>query len=672
MHNNPVINPKGNSYTINRPEIEQMVTTGVNEFRAMGNDSSQINAVTAKAQDILSRFKTIGKEAAEKLNKEFPSGSGSKSENYDLNVRKDEEKRLGDNIRDESKIERPHDFDKLKPFSKTKASFEKQMKKVESLLSVKSIDELSKRKLNFLKARISKGLERIASMESGDWKEEKFKNVDLNTRKDEEKFFKKDDTKEHKSDINDLISRAGIESMKSEKLRKKAYEDMEAEQKKNIEQTITELEKNEEDFEKDIDVLSAHIEKTKTAASEEDEKVEDKKEDKEESEKDDDKEKDKSKDDKKEKGKEKPKETKKDDKSKKVGPDKTKKIDIKEKMKRLREMRDKKKGLDSGKDELSMGDKGTPSLGDETPSMPSAPREKKPMGGPSSFKDDLTAEFNLMPTKIASYWNIKDYAGNTILKFTGADAYGKELFKEFNWFSSQNYGKLLLSKLRDNGLKAIAESVNGEYKITKHAEYIQNKIDKKSNQSVDRNVKTASEDPKSYWTGFFGKGEGKSKEYGNKLSQLFRSQNKKVKAENEELKKKISEIEKKLNAVASQKDDLDNEKILRIKAERALNLASVMADKGHITKENLESVATELTVVDEKSFAMMEDIFNKKMAKVDETKNIKKAFKQVAGLKNIPLIKENQDLKLTFKEKLDNALINPKIAKIQEYYKNRK
>ena len=133
---NPVIEPKGDAHTVGMEDIimnqdrllqihqaskggnmnvtESMNTTGVNELRAMPNPtpSVDLDKVASNASAILNKYDKLMHVSKDddKGSTNYPSGSKAPKEKYDYNVDADIEKRTKDNIRDESKIERPYDF----------------------------------------------------------------------------------------------------------------------------------------------------------------------------------------------------------------------------------------------------------------------------------------------------------------------------------------------------------------------------------------------------------------------------------------------------------------------------------------------------------------------------------------------------------------------------------
>lgn len=665
MINNPAIQPKGDSYTINAADMEQMATTGIGQFRALSNTQEvDLDKVASDAQSILKKYKDIAfqKEAKNgdgKKDKEFPGGNRP-NDNYDSNVRKDEEKRVKDNIRDESKTERP-DFSSLKSFSKIKESLIRKMGNIDILLkSAVGINE--RNRLNLLKDKIVNDLTTIATMEKGDWANPESTSEKDVGRSGDEKRIKNEDTSAKKNDLNDQLKRASFEEWKSrqpEALVKKAEDELLNKNKKDLESTITELEKSDGEYAKDIEVLQGLLGKSAAPAPEpKEEKEEEKKEDKKEDKKEEKGDGEKKSDDKKE-VKDKSPEKKDDGKGKKKFPFFLKKrVD-----KKPSDMRDVKKIEPPKKDE---GGEGLPPVDMKDTGKGIEPQIKKP------FKDDLTAVFNKASTKADSYWEVKDNEDNVIISFSGADAYGKKLFNEWNWFSTEKYGQNLLARIRKDGIRTVAGLVNGKYKMTKHASIIEYRIN-----GLNKEAKI---DPKKYYTDYFGKNKATAwygQEMAKELSGIKKfkgadiiSDNKKLASENEELKKKVAEMTEQLDQASDKISEKEEKEILRSKAEKALKLSNKMLDKGLIKKEKLEETVEKLTVMDDISFSMMTAMVDETtMEKVSGAME-KKAFKVKQGFKNLLLMPTKDETRV---DKLINVFMNnPKYAAIQKYYSNKK
>ncbi|MDD5353135.1 MAG: hypothetical protein PHS93_08260 [Candidatus Omnitrophica bacterium] len=667
MINNPAIQPKGESYTINASDMEQMATTGVGKFVALSNTSEvDLDKVASDAQSILKKYKDIAfqKEAKDgegKKNKDFPGGT-EPTENYDLKVRADEEKRVKDNIRDESKTVRP-DFKSLKPFAEIKESLIRKMGNIDILLkSAVGVNE--RNRLNLLKDKIVNDLAVVATMEKGDWANPESTSEKDVGRSGDEKRIKNEDTGEKKNDLNDLLKRATFEEwkarQKSETLVKKAEDELLDKNRKDLESTVTELKKNDEEYAKDISTLEGLMGKSSATATapKEEPKGEEKSEEKGEEKKEDKSEGEGKKLEEKDKGKEKAPEKKDDGKGKKKFP-----FFLKKKVdKKPSDIKDIKKDgpIVPEKGELPPADLKDTGKGIE-------PQIKKP------FKDDLTAVFNPKSEKTASYWEVKDNENNVILSFSGADAYGKRIFSEWGWFSNKEYGQRLLERIRKDGIKIVAGLVNGKYRMTKHAsmlEYRANGLNKE-----------AKIDPKKYYTDYFGKnkatawyGQEMAKELGGikryKGADALSQNNQKLASENEELKKKVAEMTEQLNQASDKISEKEEKEILRSRAEKALKLANKMLSKGLVKKEKLEETVEKLTVMDDISFSMMTAMVDEQtMEKVSESME-KKAFKVKQGFKNLILIPSKNE---TQADKLTSAFMNkPKYAAIQKYYSNKK
>jgi len=713
---NPVINSKGDSYRLGIPEIEQMVTTGVGQFRALASNPESVpdtSKIASRAKNILDKFRNLAKEAKNDVSSDVPSGSSAPKENYDFNVPAEDSKRVKDNIRDESNIQRPFDFSKLKSFSKLKFNLMLKAKKVESLLN-QTKAKSERNRLHYLKAKIENDIEKIleaekivATMESGKWLNPEPKSEKDVGREGDTKRVKVQDVSEHKNNLNDLLLKAFLEKS-PEGIKKMAIEEFEKTQKQNVEQAIDELSKQDEQYKKDINMLETALGKSANVSDDEIESIKQiakekkpgrsleewvkdlkkkdvgektirqfkhiwekaiedgkgeeyaaraaidilpksaleeptevhgpeksekplakpkkaVKEDEIEEDEIDDKE-------------EEDKEDKEEDKDKKKPP--KKKIDIKEKMRKMREKRKikPKKKIEKDEDEI----------------------EDKEVEVEDKIKDDLTAEFNRDKTKLSSFWVVKDYKNQPILKFTGADAYGKELFKEWDYFSSKVYGKALLEKIRKEGLKKVADLVNGKYSMTRHAKMIESNIKKQGSKKVDAGQSEVKKYVKDY-TSKSSKPE--IKKYLDKYVSLYKTRSKKAELENKELKEKLSELTKELNEYKKQAESLKDEKVLRVKAERALVLANKMAEKGHIKPEDIEKVAEQVTIMDEASYTMLEDLFTKTIESKTASISNNKTFKKKAGLSNLLLIPNKDE---TLKDKLSNLFMNkPKYAKLQ-------
>jgi hypothetical protein len=508
--------------------------------------------------------------------------------------------------------------------------------------------------------------------------------------------MKPEQTGEDKNDINDLLQKANLQTWSQrvpEKLVKKAMEELDKTQVQNSEQSISELESSDQAYKKDIEMLEASIGKVAmdVEAPEEGEKEE--KEEKDEK-KDDDK---KDKKDKKEDAKD---DDKKDDKKP------SKKEDIKEKMKKMREKRKMKAPKeDEGKDK----DVDTEGVEDK-PALPAEPKGKEEGPAmppvPAMAKKDLTATFTRTATKANSYWEVSDNDGEVVLAFTGADAFGKKIFANWNSFSTKAYGKALLDKIREKGFVAVAELFAMEPNMTKHACAIERfakgdddkkemkekkekakkekeekeaqekkeKEEKKKNKKAFLRRKAAPKKrgktpPKTYFQQYFGKGDSDAKAYGRDLSGKVDLN---VVSENKKLKKIVADLETKNEKLIQSNNGLVDEKKLRARAEKALILVNAMVDKKIIKAEDRETTVEKLTIMDDLSYQMMNDFVNKAQAgkEVDEAlvKNAKNG-KVVSGLKNLLVQTSNVE---GFRGKLSDMLMNrPKYAKLIEF-KNKK
>ena len=704
---NSQIKSKGDSYTVGAQDMEQMATTGVNQFRAVSsNQTIDLDKVASNAKDILSKYRGLaGKEAADKetKNKDFPGGTMPKDMNMP-DPDKDIEKRVQDNTRDESNTERPFGWKDLKPFGKgVKANLFLKMKKIESLLNAtqakKSTFRNERNRLRLLQAKVSNDIEVLAGMENSQWNNPQSKQ-EKDPDKDYEKFMKPEQTGEQKNNLNDLLAKANLSAWSApESLKKKAMEEMDKTQQTNIRQALTELKKNDEEYSKDIQMLEQVIGQ-EAKVSDEDmakikriamEDIEDKKDEKKEEKED---EKDEKEEDKKEEDKgdkEDKKEDKKDDKKKDKEDKDSKDKKFPMKKKPMAPMKDKEDQPEKPeKPEMEMGGEGG------APKMPMPP-----------VKDDLTAEFNRAQTKSASYWTIKDRLDNEVLKFSGANAFGKEVYNDWDTFSSEAYGHELLARIRQNGFKQVAELVNGQLKMTVHASLIekdavseseQKKIDEKKEKKEEKKEKQevkeeeekkkkeekkekeekdkedkedkkdkekkekkeAKADPKVLNDAFKGAYDGDAKSYGKKWISLYRKKAEKLAEKNKELSAKLEKVE-------SEKDGIQEEQTLRIKAERALTLANKMQSKSMITAEDLEPTVEKLTLMDDLSYSMMEKMVEQNKNEVVEAAVEKHASKVKSGVSH--LILQTASKPGGLKEKLSDIFSQkPKHIKLREAF----
>jgi len=688
ISNPSIVSNGGEGYSINLAEMEQMTTAGINQLRSIPKDVD-LDKIAGKAQNIMNKYKDLGGVeivAADKEKKDFiGSPQPKKLDEYNINVDPDIEKRTKDNLRDESKTERPAGLPNLKPFQKAKASMLLKLRAVQSLLDqTKTRNE--KNRLNYLKARITNDLSKLSSMENGQWNNPKHK-TEKDTDGEFASFMKPENTKVQQNNLNDMIAKATIQSRRvPDAIKKRAMDELDSTQRTNIEQAVTELGKNDEGYAKEIKMLELALGKksgvdlTKVASDDEEEAPEkDDKEDKGEDKED-------KKDDKKE-----DKKDKKDDKGKTKGKGKG---DIQERMKKLREKKKTSPSEPSVDEEMS----------DVQPEKPAGPPADMPM------KDDLTAVFNRATTKTASYWEVFDGRNKGILRFTGANAYGKDLFKTWAWFSSKDYGTEVLARIREDGLPTMSQKLNAKMKMTHHASIItrlakgdddakakkdkedkvkkikeekelkaQEKADKKKEKedkakenkkasrrsfrtrrqaSANKRTKTAKADPKSVLSPLFQKFDTPAgKTYGKMWTNLYKNKNKKAQA-------KIKDLEQKLAEVTTTVNDQDTAKNLRARAGKALGLATKMVDKSLITADAVESTVEKLTMMDDISYSMMESwVGENNMSEAISEK--KSAGKIKQGLSHIILQASKEPE--TMKDQLTKALMSkPKYAKLQE------
>ena len=81
----------------------------------------------------------------------------------------------------------------------------------------------------------------------------------------------------------------------------------------------------------------------------------------------------------------------------------------------------------------------------------------------------IQAEFVRGPSKLYSYWSVTDADKKVILKAKAKEAFGKEAFKQWPWFHSKEYGAFLIASIRSRGIKAVAAEMHVRPTMTKEA-----------------------------------------------------------------------------------------------------------------------------------------------------------------------------------------------------------
>ena len=131
------------------------------------------------------------------------------------------------------------------------------------------------------------------------------------------------------------------------------------------------------------------------------------------------------------------------------------------------------------------------------------------------------------------------------------------------------------------------------------------------------------------------------------------------------MRKKVADLKTELEQTKTDNQNLESDKTLRAKAERALKLAQIMLNKKIIKADVLEATTEKLTVMDDISYSMMENWVNAGTfgEKVSEQLE-KKAFKQKGGLSHLMLMPSKNE---TMRDKFTNMFMSkPKYAKLNK------
>lgn len=289
--------------------------------------------------------------------------------------------------------------------------------------------------------------------------------------------------------------------------------------------------------------------------------------------------------------------------------------------------------------------------------------------------EPLMASFVRMPTKLASYWEVKDNNGEIIIKASCSDIYGKETFKNWDWVASEKYGRTLCARVRQDGPVKVARVLGTNANMTKIAE----KIEKQAKgggkkpalqKKLDTNKYYNELYPKDFANKMTKKYKKASAEKMKKLSSLEQELQQKEK-ENELLKNKLACTEKEKEKEMKEKEKKDKEKkameeerTLRIRANKAIALANQMVQKKIIVADKREDTIDRLMLLDDLSFSMEEELTNNKESVADaiaknQNGNI---ISRRGGLNTGINIVASSDAKGTVKDELESIWNTPKVA----------
>ncbi|MFW9872488.1 MAG: hypothetical protein ACFFG0_05240 [Candidatus Thorarchaeota archaeon] len=294
--------------------------------------------------------------------------------------------------------------------------------------------------------------------------------------------------------------------------------------------------------------------------------------------------------------------------------------------------------------------------------------------------ESITAIFTRKPTKQASYWEVKDKDNKTILKASCSQIYGKKTFENWNWISSEDYGKELCARIREEGPTVVANLLKTDINMTKHARDIEiQAANKKKKSSPKKNTNNTDYYSKAYGDkGYASKLTKKYKsasleEKDNKIIESFQKENAELKEklsqledENERIAKKVSDKEKEIEKEKKEKEEAKKkasleelDKKLRIRANKAIALANIMIGKGLIKENQKDELIDDFMLMDDISFSIEEKLANDKISMIEAVAENKQGNKLIrkGGLNNgINIISNNIG---SFKSKLEDLWKKP-------------
>ena len=316
---------------------------------------------------------------------------------------------------------------------------------------------------------------------------------------------------------------------------------------------------------------------------------------------------------------------------------------------------------------------------DKTESTKDLPPRGTGIGKSKSKKEaGFTAEFVREASKLYSHWTVKDPEGKTVLKATAKDAFGKETFAEWEFFASKGYGSLLLKRMRSQGLKAVAAEMHVRPIMTKEAMRVEI-IAKKSGGKAALTKKITNE--KAYYSeaygdsGYAGKlvkkrtqkpsGQtmGKGKKGAVENDNIVIALNRELEAENARLRNQVAAkaddterltAEKKVEAAKNQEHKLNE--AMRIRAERSIALVDRMAQKGLIENSELSKKAAvdNMMDMDDLGFRATETMVERQViARLDEVEKSltpKASIVRTGGLSTVPATPVKSE---SFQQKLE-------------------
>jgi hypothetical protein len=293
--------------------------------------------------------------------------------------------------------------------------------------------------------------------------------------------------------------------------------------------------------------------------------------------------------------------------------------------------------------------------------------------------DGITAVFTRMATKMNSYWTVFDQNKNKVIEASVRDIWGKKGFEMWEHVSSEDYGKLIINSIRNDGFEIVAKKMGTVANMTKEAQkndvdLIVEAKDKKRTPAMTKKLTS----PQQY----IGSSELEksikpklTKNYHKKASKESISErdfnkvvsyNRELEKSNRELQNQIEASNKKIESLSADKKDLVNESQLRVRANKAIELADYMVGKNMIKAENKNDEIDKMMLMDDVSFTALEnitkDIAENSEIQAQSNNDPEQRFVRKGGLSSVPqTMTAVQDKGM--KEKLEGIWSKPPTVK---------
>ena len=206
-----------------------------------------------------------------------------------------------------------------------------------------------------------------------------------------------------------------------------------------------------------------------------------------------------------------------------------------------------------------------------------------------------------------SYWSV--FRGDElVLRASVEDLYKEKYAEAFDWASSEEYGKKLLSSILNDGLIVTGEKLGIGSMIKISAE-------KGGLEKLD---------PKSYYRKIYP---------ASYVKELFKELKKKSELETSQLKVKLADTEKENETLKKEVADLNEKQTLHAKAEKALSLVKLAVEKGLVEQKEFDNVVDGLMLSNDEGF----DSFSKLVLKAPAIKKANTIDEKISMVKNASL-----------------------------------